>query len=338
MKQIAVFLGLMLLGVYFGSLAQLNPITGNVFPVFASFSLVVGLYGSVVGIDLQAISTRKRLAVLIITVAVPLRVLATGLVMYLIYPVGISFLLATAIGQIDPLSISTLLQDKEKMSDSAKGILRIWASFDDPVTVLFGFLVLMPLVTGQLAGLDQGSYLAGLALNLAPAVIIGALYKFTPLLKNRAFAIGLLVVTLVYAFFTESFLLAAIAGLLLRPIAARHLERLITLLYYIIVFIVGMALYSYGVDLRLGILLAIIEFFVIQPVSALIMFNGTASDVFRIAYAQQNGLTTLLMGIAFESMGIRVLHILLPAIVAVNTFNLVINKIYSWKEARGLIT
>ena len=99
-----------------------------------------------------------------------------------------------------------------------------------------------------------------------------------------------------------------------------------------------MALYSYGVDLRLGILLAIAEFFVVQPVTALIMFNGTTGDVFRIAYAQQNGLTTLLMGITFESMDIRVLHILLPAIVAVNTFNLVINKIYSWKETRGLIT
>jgi len=98
-----------------------------------------------------------------------------------------------------------------------------------------------------------------------------------------------------------------------------------------------MALYSYGVDLRLGCLLAIVEFFVIQPMTAIIMFNGTASDVFRIAFAQQNGLTTLLMGIGFESAGIRVLPILLPAIIAVNILNLVVNRIYSWKESRGLI-
>jgi len=337
MIQLAVFLAVTLLGVLAGHLTQINPVTGSWFPVFASFALVVGLYGSVVGIDLEAIRRRKRLAILIVTVAVPVQILATGGLMYLIYPLGVSFLLAAAIDQIDPLSTSTLLQDKEKMSAEAKGILRVWAAFDDPVTVLFGFLILFPLVAGQSAGVSLESYAFGLALNLAPAVVLGLLYRFTKILQNRVVASIVLILTLGYAFFTKSYLLAAIAGLMLRPIPHRYLERVIGVLFYAIVLVVGMALYAYGVDVRLGILLAVVEFFVIQPLTSVVLFSGTASDVFRIAYAQQNGLTTLLMGIGFESLGIRVLHILLPAIIAVNTFNLVVNRIYTWKESRGLI-
>jgi hypothetical protein len=167
--------------------------------------------------------------------------------------------------------------------------------------------------------------------------LIGLLYRFTTILNHRLAATLLLLATLIYALFTQSYLLAAITGLLLRPIPHEYFERVITVLYHLIVFIVGMALYSYGVDVRLGFLLAVVEFFVVQPLTALLIFNGTASDVFRIAYAQQNGLTTLLMGIVFESLGIRVLHILLPAIITINIFNLAVNKIYSWKETRGLI-
>ncbi|MCI0398967.1 MAG: cation:proton antiporter [Chloroflexi bacterium] len=337
MKQLLLFLALTLFGVLAGRLAGVNPISQSWFPRFASFALVVGLYGSVVGIDLGAIRRRRRMAILIVTLGVPLQIMATGLVMYLIYPMAISFLLAVAIDQIDPLSVQTLLQDKEKMSDEAKGILRVWAAFDDPVTVLFGFLILVPLLSGERVGLDLPEYALGLALNLGPAALIWLVYLKTKLLENRTVALVLLAAVLVFAFFTQSYLLAAITGLLLRPLPARGLERLINVLYYIIVFIVGMAIYSYGVDLRLGILLALVEFFIIQPLSALIAFNGTTGDVFRIAYAQQNGLTTLLMGIAFQSLGFEVLPILLPAIVAVNVCNLVVNKIYSWKERRGLI-
>ena len=132
-------------------------------------------------------------------------------------------------------------------------------------------------------------------------------------------------------------MLAAIAGLLLRPISTRILEKITTWLCYAIVFIVGMALYSYGIDYRLGILLALVEFSIVQPISTLVFFNGKAGDVLRIAFAQQNGLTTLLMGIAFQGLGFNVLSILLPAIIVINLLNIGINKIYSWKERHGMI-
>ena len=339
MTQIALFTLITLLGVGAGWLSGQNPVETQFFQWFASFALVIGLYGSVIGIDLPAIRQRKWLAIIIITIAVPLQILATGGLMYLIYPFGLSWLLAVAIDQIDPLSTATLLGDKDKMSDEAKAILRVWASFDDPVTVLFGFFVLLPLVSGQAPGVaGHGAYFTGLALNLLPALALWLLYRYTRLLQTRRSALVLLAIVLLYAFFTESYLLAAIAGLLLRPIPEAYFAKAIQWLYYSIVFVVGMAIYSYGIDLRLGLLLAVVEFFVVQPLTAIILFNGTASDVFRVAYAQQNGLTTLLMGIAFESLGIQVLHILLPAILIINLFNLGVNKLFSWKETRGYIT
>ena len=288
----------------------LIPISLDFFPRFASFSLVIGLYGSVIGINLQAIQKRKWLVILIVTVAVPIQIIATGSLMYLINPAAVSFLLAVAIDQIDPLSVETLLQDKDKMSEEAKGILRIWASFDDPMTVLFGFLILLPLVAGTSIGFTLQTYTLGLALNVIPAIILWILKRYTKIFENQKILLIVILFMLLYAFWTQSYLLAAIAGLFLRPTSLKVLkvfEMFILYLFYIIIFIVGMTLYSYGIDFRLGILLAIVEFFVVQPISAVVFFSGTASDVFRIAFAQQNGLTTLLMGIAFQSLGINVL-------------------------------
>lgn len=337
MKQLSLLLVLTLLGFITGRITALNPVETTFFPTLAAFALTIGLYGSVSGIDLAALRTQKRLVIGLITLAVPLQILATGLVMYLMYPAGISFLLAVAIDQIDPLSVNTLLQDKQKMSERAKTLLRVWSAFDDPITVLFGFLVLLPIVTGRSEGTTISGYLVGLALNLAPAGLLWLIQQKTNWFTSRPVALLSLLATLTFAFLSQSYLLAALTGLLLRPIAKEKFQPITDILYNIILFIVGMATASYGVDIRLGLLLAIAEFFVIQPFTTLIVFNGTAGDLFRIAFSQQNGLTTLLIGIAFQSLGLNVLPILLPAIIAINTFNLVINRIYSWKEDQGMI-
>lgn len=349
MRQLLIFIGLTVLGYVAGLLTNINPIEveiagTNAFAPFAAFALTIGLYSSVVGIDLSAIVSRRTTAIIVVTVAVPMQILATGAVMYLIYPVGLSFLIAVAITQIDPLSVDTLLQDKESMSDEAKGLLRIWASFDDPVTVLFGFLILLPLITGTspaTTGFDALGIALYIGLNTVPALLVWLLQRYTKILDNTAVALLLLIGLLTLAFFTQSYLLAAILGLILRPLPDNYLTSTTAILYYIIVFVVGMAIFSHnedlGVGIRLGAILALVEFFIIQPLTALIVFNGTVNDVFRIAFAQQNGLTTLLMGIAFQTLGIDVLYILLPAIVIVNVLNLVVNRIYSWKESRGLL-
>lgn len=340
MLQIFLFLLFAVLGYFAGAVVNINPIDLEFFPAFTTFALVVGLYGSVVGIDLEAIRKRRRLAIIVITIAVPIQIVATGALMWLIHPFAISFLIAVAMTQIDPLSIDTLLRDKDKMSEEAKGILRVWASFDDPVTVIFGFLVIYPLVTGETTGITFPVFMLGLFLNLFPAAIILLMRRYTKILENKVIETVLLVGLLVFAFFTQSFLLAAILGLLLRPIPEKYFSRSIFVLYHLIVFTVGMAIFAFGIqpeDIRLAFLIAVVEFFVIQPLTSIIVFNGTPSDLLRVSFSQQNGLTTLLMGIFFEGLDFHILHVLLPAIIIVNLMNLVINSIYSYKEQRGLI-
>ncbi len=336
MSQLIFFIIITAFGTLVGKWTNINPVEQAVFSPFTTFALIVGLYGSVVGIDLSAIRQRRWLAVIVITVAVPIQIMASGALMYLIYPASISFLLAVAMTQIDPLSVDTLLQDKESMSQEAKGILRVWASFDDPVTVLFGFLILLPLITGQAIEGSVTAMLLGLMANVGVAFALWALGKWTKVLQDPAITLVLLLLTLIFAFFTQAFLLAAITGLLLRPVPEKYLGSLTAVLYYGIVFVVGMAMYTYGIDLRLGFLLAIVGYFVIQPLTTIIVFSGSSKDLLRIAFAQQNGLTTLLMGIAFQNLGFKVLHILLPAIIITNMLNLIVNKILSWKEAQGL--
>jgi hypothetical protein len=337
MREILIFLLLTGAGYAAGQVSGANPVEAPAFEHVTALALVLGLYSSVSSIDLLAVQARRRLAVLVITLAVPLQILATGALMYLIYPEPVSWLVAVAITQIDPLSVDALLRDKEQMSEQAKGILRIWASFDDPVTVIFGFLVLLPLVSDTAGDITPTATLIGLIANLGPGALLWWMSTHTRLLHRANIRLALLIGLLIFCLATRAYLLAAITGLLLRPTHPQTLSRVVQVFYYGIVFVVGMAISRYGLDVRLGFLLAVVEFFVIQPLTTLLVFNGTPGDLLRIAFAQQNGLTTLLMGLAFESLGVDVLPILLPAIVAVNLMNLLANSVTSYKERAGLI-
>lgn len=337
MKELLIFIVLTLLGLLIGSYTSINPIEESLFPLFTSIALVIGLYSSVSEIDVDVIRSRRWLAVSVVTIAVPVQIIVTGLIMYVINPVVLSFFVAVAITQIDPLSVNTLLQGKDSMSSEAKGILRVWASFDDPVTVLFGFLILLPLLSGVESSYDPKTILYGVIFNLLPSAILFLIKKYTKLLQNKHIEIVVVILILILAVYSEAYLSAALIGLLARPFKQSITTNLTAFLYYCVVFLVGMVAYYFGIELRLGFLLALVAYFVVQPIATFFMFSGTPMDFLRIAFAQQNGLTTLLMGVAFQSLGYDVLPILLPAIVIVNIFNIVVNKLFSIKERSGSI-
>lgn len=332
MRSLFTFLFLTAIGVSLGWSTGFNPLEYGQFSLFATVALAFGLYTAVAGIDLPSLGKYKNTAIFIITAGVPIQIALTVGFMWLVYPHPISILVAVAIDQIDPLSVSTLLNGKLGMSKEAKSLLRVWAAFDDPVTVLVGFALLIPAITGVVTQ-SFGSYLFSLALNVVPAAIFYLLSQqswFTKKMKLISL-IGLFA----FSIWQQAFLLIALAGLFLRPFEGDLLEKITEYLYYTVIVIIGAAIVDYGVDLRLGALLAIGEFFVVQPLSAIFMVKGTTNDIFRLAFAQQNGLTTILMGLVFQIMGFNVLPILLPAIVIINTLNLTINGYYSWKESRG---
>jgi NhaP-type Na+/H+ or K+/H+ antiporter len=327
MKNLTIFVLLTLLGFFLGKIFEVNPIAFEHFNIGASIALAFGLYTAVSGIDLSSLGKYKRTAIFIITAGVPIQIFATAAIMYMIYPSPLSILVAVSIDQIDPLSVSTLLNNKLGMSKSAKSLLNIWASFDDPVTVLFGFALLLPLVTkASFSSLED--IFVGIVINVLPAITIYFIYG-KGLLKSKYIQLALLLLAFIFTVTTQSFLLIALLGLFIKPFTTHTLRKYTTMIYYVISILVGMSLPFYGVDLRLGFILAIIEFFIVQPISAIIMVKGTANDILRLAFAQQNGLTTLLMGLTFQVLGFNVLPILLPAIVFINFFNLLVNGIYS---------
>lgn len=332
MRDLVKFIGLTIIGLALGFATGFNPLQHPQFSLFASIALTFGLYTAVAGIDLPALGRYKNTAIFIITAGVPLQIALIAGFMWLIYPHPVSILVAVAIDQIDPLSVSTLLNNKLGMSKEAKALLRVWASFDDPVTVLVGFAFLVPAITGVISG-SMSSYLVSLLLNIVPAIV---LYWFS---KQKFFTrpVSFVLLGLVFAFtvWQQTYLLAALCGLFIRPLKNNLMEKVTEYLYYVVIVVVGAAVVDYGVDLRLGALLALGEFFIVQPLSALLLVKGTTNDIFRLAFAQQNGLTTILMGLVFQVMGFNVLPILLPAILIINTLNLSINALYSWKESHG---
>lgn len=303
--------------------------------MLASAALAFGLYTSVSGIDLSTLGKYRKVAALVILFGVPVKILLIGAVMYLIQPSVISFLIAVTVAQIDPLSVATLLDNKARMSKSAKTLLNVWASFDDPITVLVGFSVLLPLLTNS-QGASVGNYLLGLIVNIFPAIVVYLVQRY--LKPGKFIEVALLILGLVWAVISGSFLFAAILGLFLRPLPTQKLSQLVNIIYCCVTIAVGMSLNFYTLDLRIGVLLAIVTFFIVQPLVTVISVKGTLHDVFRLSYAQQNGITAIIMALSFQVQGFDIIGIILPAVVAINLFNLALNALHTYKETRGHIS
>ena len=223
------------------------------------------------------------------------------------------------------------------MSKTAQSVLRIWASFDDPMTVLIGFLVLLPLISGIQGGETFKNYIIGLLINILPAILVIIIKKIqkNPLLRAIEAITNLCMLALAY--FLQGFLLAALTGLILRPYDEKKLSKIVRILFFIVVLLIGVDIAYTGINLRLGLLLAIVAFFLVQPIFALVFTKGTITDLINLMFAQQNGLTTLLMGLGFEAQGYHVLNTLLPAIIIINLMHILINSLYSWKVEKKLI-
>lgn len=337
MKYIFYFSTVVTLGLILGVFTGIDPIKLPVFEPFSSIALILALYVSVSSINLHYLGKYKRTAIWITTLGVPVQILVTGLIMYAIFPHPVSFLLAAAIDQIDPLSVSALIKDKIGMSIPAKNLLRIWSSFDDPVTVLVGFTLFVPLFTAINTTNFLVVYLVNLLLNITMAGLFFLFYKNFFEKASRHIQIFVLLLSFIFAFFTNGFLFIALIGLFLRPIPSENYVRLIDFLYFGVLLLVGMSTVNAGIDLRLGLILALISFFIVQPLSAIIMVNGNTNDIFRLAFAQQNGITTILMGLSFQALGFNVIPILLPAILIINLLNLFVNNYYTWKQKKGYL-
>lgn len=290
--------------------------------LLSSLLLAVGLYGSTHGIDRAEARQHGRLILLAVTVGVLLKAAFIAGVVHLISGDPRAVILAVAIAQIDPLSVASVMADS-RLSDRARTILGAWSSFDDPVTVILAFYAVSVLRPGQ-SGLSV-SYLADLGLNaLFAAVAYGVwrlVRKAPPVLSYVAAATAV-----VSAAWTSLMLGLATAGLYLRMPESRWLARAVAAAFALSAFLMGLLLVG-GANLMLGALLGVAAF-AAQMLAALVLTHGLpVMDRVHLGLAQQNGITAVILALAFERDFPGFVAVIAPAILTVNLVYVVANRL-----------
>jgi len=269
-----------------------------------------------------------------------LKAVIIGVTLWLIFRDPFFLVLGVIVAQIDPLSVSALMQGN-RMSSKAKSILSSWASFDDPMTVLLALYT--PVLVTQILDVNFGSrstdlflYFQNLGLNLAIALAAFCLYLLAKHYSKRVLAwIGavvsastylllLFVVSISIAYFTM--LSVALAGLFLRPPIEKYLNLAIKYALGLAIFLLG-ALLVNGVNILAGIALGIMAYLSQVIVGFILTRRLPKEDSWHIAFAQQNGITAIILALLFEPVHPGTIAIVAPAILVINSLHFSVNKL-----------
>lgn len=309
--------------------------------------LAIGLYASTYGIDLKEARKHIKIILSAVTIGVLVKSAITGATLALIFQDPFFFILGVAVAQIDPLSVAGLLRGN-RMSKKAKTILASWASFDDPVTVILSLYV--PLLLMQFTGLDLGSisntsasgesfiaYIRELGLNLGLAAQAFCLYTVIRFYARKikawiAAGVSLASYILLAVTFSVSivyFMMLGIAliGLFLRPPKIdRFIDGTIKGALWIATFLLGLLLLD-EVHIWQGVALGIMAYIAQIIVGFILTHKLNKKDSWHIAFAQQNGITAIILALLFEPIHPGTVAIVAPAIIVINTLHWACNHI-----------
>mgnify|MGYP001574705469 FL=1 len=244
------------------------------------------------------------------------------------------------VAQIDPLSVSKLMHGT-RLSAKAKTILASWASFDDPITVILCLYapILLAQITGSewlsLTDIDKNAngiqgYLDVFLFNLGFAGLVFLIWKLSKkqlanrLLRSSHIALlgGSIAVTV-----SQLWMLSvALIGLFLRPPIDLFIEKAIQWSLRMAAILLGVLLVS-GVNLLYGVALGIAAFTAQILVGMLLTRGLVGKDRIHIAFAQQNGITAIILSLLFEPLYPRTVSIIAPAILVINTIHAVSNQL-----------
>ncbi|WP_416983336.1 hypothetical protein [Streptomyces sp. T028] len=315
--------GALVAGVVIGLGVNASAVVGSGGYLFAaSLLLAVGLYGSTYAIDLKALRADLSGVVAAVTVGVVLKAaLITG-TMALVLRRPESLVLGIAVAQIDPLSVAAMDRG-ERMSPRARSLLKAWASFDDPMTVLltlylagYAYAAAGHQGTPRILGESNAGHLTGLAANAALLAAVALLWwagravsaRLPRPLADRgvgaAATLVLAVVTLLLAADRSLMLAVALIGLFLRsPLLGRLVDRAVGGAYLAAFLALGLLL-AHGVAWWPGFVLGSAAF-VAQAVVALgvmpLFVRGLERrDRIALGLGQQNGITAVLIALSLE--------------------------------------
>ena len=307
------------------------------YDTFTYTLLAIGLYGSVYGIRIDELKDHRQIVLQAVTFGVLLKTIIIGMVLYLVSGSTSAFLIGLTVAQIDPLSVANLIQvgESSKLSSRAKTILSAWSSFDDPMTVLISIYALyffLPINgTGSLFA-PVFPFLLGLAQNLLFVLAAYLLYKYMKYNQTASMILLLFCFIVVVAF--QWMLGIAIIGLFLRP-EIKKLPSIISTAFYIAVLLLGFLLvngvyWAQGLALGIGAILAQIL------IGLLLTRDLPRSERLYLAFAQQNGITAMILALFFEKYLAGTVGIVAPAIIIINLGYYLFNNIvfrYSHQQA-----
>jgi hypothetical protein len=319
------------------------------YPFAVAALLATGLYASTFSIDLKEARQHLKLIVSAVTAGVVLKAAIIGGSLALLFQDPFFLILGIAVAQIDPLSVAGLMKGS-RMSKKAKAILASWASFDDPITVLLSLYA--PLLVDQITGIEFGmvqggsdaggslaAYARGLGLNfLFTGVVFGlwSVIRYYSRAKNKSVWLAWGLAASTYALLAAAssisvlhFLMLGIAlvGLFLRPPKiAMFIDHAVTWALRIAAVVLGLLLVG-GVGLWKGIALGVAAYSAQILVGFLLTRGLPKKDRWHISFAQQNGITAIVLALLFEPVHPGTVAIVAPAILVTNGIHALANKI-----------
>jgi hypothetical protein len=302
--------------------------TGWYFTV-ASTLLAIGLYSSTYGISRDEMRGNLRIVVAAVTVGVLAKAALIAAVLWFAFGNPAYLVLAIAVAQIDPLSTAAAMSSS-RLSERAKSILAAWASFDDPITMLLTVylsalaLRAMGAQSGTLASGGLFSFGVNVIANLAFAAAVAALWwawsRLSSGVVRTAGQIVLVVTALAVGVWQFLMLGVAIAGLVARPRVGPWLDRVTRVAFVAAAVALGCLLVG-GLNPVPGLVLGLAAFFA-QVVVGLLLTGGLArKDRTYIAFAQQNGITAIVLVLLLEPDFPGTAAVVAPAILVINTLH-----------------
>ena len=318
-SPLLTFVGVVALGFLVAQFVSFEPvIQGSFYSIILNLLLAIGFYASVHGIDLVEFKNQRNLILRVVTIGVLIKAFIIGGILFLFTGEPISFILGVVVAQIDPLSISNLLsQGVSRVSAKAKTIILSWASFDDPITVLLVFSFTVFIFQTTSSGFEQVAFL--LANIILPVIAYGLVRISNGRQQIQWIALALVFVLSVY----YSLMLAvAISALFLRPQFPFDLSRVTEAAYLVALFILGV--FPLGViNIKLGLVLAISAVLSQIFVTYVLARNLDRKDQRYIMFAQQNGLTAVVLALYFEQFMPGAIGIVATAIFIINFIHIV---------------